>query len=359
MATQPRGLRREDFQIAIICAVRCEYDAVTCAFDDIWEGAEVQLGNAPGDYNKYTLGRIANRNAVLLLLSGMGKVNAASAAVSLRSSYTGIKLAILAGICGGVPGVGTDKELLLGDVIISRCIVQYDLGRRYADKFVTKDTIEDSLGRPHESVRSLTAVFETNSGRDHLQRRTNEILEDIQVKAFHKGNLYQRPSEAEDRLFEPGYLHRHYGSRYCECTELGACEAAQQASCDELQCDSSRLLSRPRHRKRKFLDLVCDDRAHELRVVVGRLGSGDTVMKSGLDRDHIAGEQGLVAFEMEGAGIWDHFPCVVAKAACDYADSHKNNKYQNFAAARAAAASKAILEAFPCTDSPPQCEQPT
>ncbi|KAF4882364.1 Vegetative incompatibility protein HET-E-1 [Colletotrichum fructicola] len=354
MATQSRGLRREDFQIAIICAVSCEYDAVIFAFDEIWDGAEVQLGNAPGDYNKYTVGRIANRNAVLLLLSGMGKVNAASAAVSLRSSYTEIKLAILSGICGGVPGVGTDTELLLGDVIISRCIVQYDLGRRYADRFVTKDTIEDSLGRPHESVRSLTAVFETNSGRDNLQRRTNEILEEIQEKTFHKGNLYQRPSEAEDRLFEPGYLHRHYGSRYCECTELGACEAAQQASCDELQCDSSRLLSRPRHRKRKFLDLVCDDRAHELRIVVGRLGSGDTVMKSGLDRDHIAGEQGLVAFEMEGAGIWDHFPCIVAKAACDYADSHKNKKYQNFAAARAAAASKAILEAFPCIDCPPQ-----
>ncbi|KAF0324234.1 nacht and ankyrin domain protein [Colletotrichum asianum] len=355
MATQPQGLRREDFQIAIICAIGCEYNAVTLAFDEIWEGAEVQLRNAPKDRNKYTVGRIANRNAVLLLLSGIGKVNAAREAVRLQSSYTGIKLAILAGICGGVPGVDTDKELLLGDVIISRCIVQYDLGRRYADGFVTKDTIEDSLGRPHESVRSLTAVFETNLGRNNLQRRTDEILESIQGKSFRNGNIYQRPPAAEDRRFEPGYLHRHYDSRNCECNELGACESAQKASCAELQCDSSQLLLRSRHRKRKFLDLVCDDRAHDLRVVIGRLGSGDTVMKSGLDRDRIAEEQNLVAFEMEGAGIWDQFPCVVVKAVCDYANSHKNKNYQNFAAARAASATKAILEAFPCTDALPRC----
>ncbi|KAJ0287393.1 hypothetical protein COL940_002605 [Colletotrichum noveboracense] len=114
MATQLPGLRREDFHVAIICAVDCEYDAVIFAFDEIWDGLEFQLGNAPGDHNKYKVGRIANRNAVLLLLTGMGKANAASGAASLRSSYTEIKLAIVTGICGGVPGVGTDKELLLG-----------------------------------------------------------------------------------------------------------------------------------------------------------------------------------------------------------------------------------------------------
>ncbi|KAF4814002.1 Vegetative incompatibility protein HET-E-1 [Colletotrichum tropicale] len=355
MASQPKGLRREDFQIAIICAVGCEYDAVTFAFDEIWDGAEVQLGNAPGDYSKYRIGRIANRCAVLLLLMGMGKVNAASAAASLRSSYTEIKLVIVTGICGGVPGVGTQRELLLGDVIISRSIVQYDLGRRYGDRFVTKNTVEDSLGRLHESVRSLAAFFETNSGRDSLQRRTKDILEEIQGKTSHKGNPYQRPETVENRLFEPAHIHRHYDSRHCGCSELGACEVALQASCDELHCDSSRLMSRSRLRKQKLEDLECHDLAeHELRVFVGRLGSGDTVMKSGLERDRIAGEQDLVAFEMEGAGVWDRFPCIVVKAVCDYADSHKNKNFQNFAAARAASATKATLEAFPGTYSTPQ-----
>ncbi|CAI0642333.1 unnamed protein product [Colletotrichum noveboracense] len=175
MATQLPGLRREDFHVAIICAVDCEYDAVIFAFDEIWDGLEFQLGNAPGDHNKYKVGRIANRNAVLLLLTGMGKANAASGAASLRSSYTEIKLAIVTGICGGVPGVGTDKELLLGDVVISKCIVQYGLGRRYTDQFATKDAIEDSLGRPHESVRSVLSVFETKRRQVTKELYTNAL----------------------------------------------------------------------------------------------------------------------------------------------------------------------------------------
>jgi hypothetical protein len=28
---------------------------------------------------------------------------------------------------------------------------------------------------------------------------------------------------------------------------------------------------------------------------------------------------------MERAGVWNVFPCVVIKAACNYADSHRNN----------------------------------
>ncbi|KAF5494939.1 Vegetative incompatibility protein HET-E-1 [Colletotrichum siamense] len=351
MVRQAQTLRREDFQIAVICAVGCEYDAVTFIFDEIWDGAEIQLGNAPGDYNKYKIGRIANRNTVLLLLPGMGKVNAASAAANLRSSFNGIELAILTGICGGVPGVGTDTELLLGDVVISRSIVQYDLGRLYADKFATKDTIEDSLGRPHESVRSLTAVFATKSGRSILQHRTSQVLLDIQARTTQEGGVYQRPATYEDRLFEPGYLHRHHRSGHCGCSELGACDEAMQASCEELQCDSSYLMPRSRFGKRNPQDLERDHGAEpELRVIVGRLGTGDTVMKSGLDRDRIAREQDLVAFEMEGAGIWNQFPCIIVKAVCDYADSHKNKNYQNFAAARAASATKAILEAYPYTD---------
>ena len=61
------------------------------------------------------------------------------------------------------------------------------------------------------------------------------------------------------------------------------------------------------------------------------------VMKSGEDRDTIARPAGVIGFEMEGAGVWDVFPCVVIKGACDYADSHKTKAWQRYAAATAAA----------------------
>jgi hypothetical protein len=53
---------------------------------------------------------------------------------------------------------------------------------------------------------------------------------------------------------------------------------------------------------------------------------------------------------MEGAGVWDEVLCIVVKGVYDYADSHKLKDWQNFAAATAASASKAILERYIQTD---------
>ncbi|KAK3392746.1 hypothetical protein B0H63DRAFT_491065 [Podospora didyma] len=49
---------------------------------------------------------------------------------------------------------------------------------------------------------------------------------------------------------------------------------------------------------------------------------------------------------MESAGMWDELLCIVAKGVCDYADSHKNKTWQDFAAATAACAMKALLERY-------------
>ena len=85
---------------------------------------------------------------------------------------------------------------------------------------------------------------------------------------------------------------------------------------------------------------------------VGAVASGDAVMKSAGHRDRIALQENVIAFEMEGAGIWESVPCLVVKAVCDYADSHKHKGWQDFAAATAAAAAKAILERYPRTEDP-------
>ncbi|TKX22219.1 hypothetical protein C1H76_5508 [Elsinoe australis] len=47
---------------------------------------------------------------------------------------------------------------------------------------------------------------------------------------------------------------------------------------------------------------------------------------------------------MEGAAVWDRIPTIVIKAVCDYADSHKNEDWQKYAAAVAAAGAKALLD---------------
>ncbi|KAI5461548.1 hypothetical protein BGZ63DRAFT_386070 [Mariannaea sp. PMI_226] len=51
--------------------------------------------------------------------------------------------------------------------------------------------------------------------------------------------------------------------------------------------------------------------------------------------------------EMEAAGLMDHFPCLVIRGICDYADSHKNNRWQRYASATAAAFAVELLGYIP------------
>jgi nucleoside phosphorylase len=79
-------------------------------------------------------------------------------------------------------------------------------------------------------------------------------------------------------------------------------------------------------------------------------------MKDGRTRDQLAGELGILCFEMEAAGLVDTFPCLVIRGICDYADSHKNKQWQEYAAATAAGYAKELLymvHAVRVADTPP------
>jgi len=170
---------------------------------------------------------------------------------------------------------------------------------------------------------------------------------------------FNYPGIAEDKLFRPAYRHKHHVSHDCGicsgCIEKfdPVCEEALESPCSELQCDESQLL--PRHRlemKKENARLGRNDELQKPAIHFGSIASGDTVMKSGEDRDAIAEMDNVIAFEMEGVGIWDSLPCIIIKGVCDYADSHKNKTWQNFATATAASAMKAILERYIQTDRP-------
>lgn len=355
MATLIRPRRREDFEIAIICALPLEYDAVTLIFDEFWDEDGDRYKRAKMDHNTYTTGRIGNYSVVLTLLPNIGKASAASTAAGLRSSYASLRLAILVGICGGVPNPRNEIEILLGDVVISKQIVQYDLGRQYHGNFAVRDTIYDMSGRPNKDIRSLLATLETEHGLECLQQKTKGYLDQLQqyAKETKRQTRYEYPGADMDMLFAPTYIHRHREPMRCGCSEAIACRGAIIALCEDLGCDIQHLVPRkrlqesPHFRQTKEASI-----AQGPRIFLGSIGSGDAVIKSANDRDDIASEHDLIAFEMESAGIWDEIPCVVVKGVCDYADSHKNKTWQPFAAAAAASAAKALLALYTQTDRP-------
>jgi nucleoside phosphorylase len=53
---------------------------------------------------------------------------------------------------------------------------------------------------------------------------------------------------------------------------------------------------------------------------------------------------------MKTAGLMNSFPCLVIRGICDYADSHKNKRWQAYAAGMAAACAKSLPSVIPAAE---------
>lgn len=327
----------DGFEIAIICALPLEADAIEALFDETYDKFSRAYRRQPGDHNTYINGRIGLHNVVLCYLPGMGKASAASAAANLRVSYTRIQLALVVGICGGVPFPSSDTEIMLGDVLISNSVKEYDFGRQYPDGFRQKTDVGDTLGRPSQEIRSLLAGLQARKTRKELQDSIHQHLLTLQAQPEAE---WQHPGIAHDVLFEASYRHKHCKQDQdtkCICFDCNSsndpvCDDALKKDCITLGCSGVLV------KRRRVLESTKPS------VYVGTIASADTVMKSGEHRDKLARKEGIIGFEMEGAGVWDNVPCIIIKGVCDYADSHKNKIWQNYAAATAASATKSFLE---------------
>ncbi|KAL3462601.1 hypothetical protein BJX64DRAFT_288291 [Aspergillus heterothallicus] len=337
-----------DFQVAIFCALPLEAGAVAEMFEELWSDEELNLEKSVGDNNTYSMGRVSRHNVVIVHMPGIGKGAASQAASSLRSSYPGVRLALVVGICGGVPSLNADNgdELILGDVVISDGIVQYDFGRQFPDGFSSK-TGPGVVGPPPIGIRSMLAKLKVERNQRRLEAKLSHYLDILQEADGLNRASY--PGVDKDELYDPSYhhKHRHISTSSCiSCAKHDAgCDEARKSTCQSVGCEKNMLV--PRNR----LQQVSPTNSHPTlapkpRIHFGMVGSGDTVMKSGLHRDRTAAQHGIIAFEMEAAGVWDTLPCLVIKGVCDYADSHKNKDWQNYAAASAAACLKAVLDEY-------------
>ncbi|CRK41186.1 hypothetical protein BN1708_008458 [Verticillium longisporum] len=334
MLTAPRG--RNDFEVAIVCALPLEFDAVALLLDQTWNEKGDRYGRASGDRNRYVTGRMGDTNVVVLLLPKVGKASAARATEGLRFSFPKVRLVLLTGTCGGAPTTADGDEVLLGDVIISKSIVQHDFGRSCPNGFATKDAIEDLLGPLPRDLLSLVVHLETFMGRSQLEARTHSALLALQKAALaqQKASTYDYPGAHQDRLFAADYVHKHDHT-----TSVG--------------CDNAFEIGRERTEAKRQLEREGRDwEAQAPRLHVGRFGSGDMVVSCGKARDRLIEQHNISGFEMEGAGVWGELPCLVIKGVCNYADSHTNKAWRGFAAATAASVTKAFLAEYAKTNAP-------
>jgi hypothetical protein len=176
-----RPTSRLEFEIAIICALAIEADAVEALFDQDWD-EEHSFGKASGDPNAYTTGSIGRHNVVLAHMPGMGKANAAVVAARCQTSYPNIRLALVVGVCSAVP-FDADTEIILGDIIVSSGVVQYDFGRRLPERFVRKNTLLDSLDRPNLEIRTQLGKLEGRRSKAILEKKIISHLRELQKES--------------------------------------------------------------------------------------------------------------------------------------------------------------------------------
>jgi nucleoside phosphorylase len=317
-----RQLRPEDYTVGWVCALPVELAAAQEMFDE--EHHDLERDTADNDENLYALGSIGGHNVAIVCLPAgrIGNNPAAVVATQLRATFKAIRFGLMVGIGGGVPSA--EADIRLGDVVVSQPhkthggVVQYDSRKATPSGFERTG----SLNSPPQILLSAVAKVRANELRERSQLST------YVAKLEHK-TRFQRAKTGPDVLFKATYDHK--GRLACD-----KCRDHKGG----LACDKCRAEWQEAREPRKSEE--------EVVVHYGTIASGNQVMRSAAERDKVSDEMGgVLCFEMEAAGLMNSFPCLVVRGICDYADSHKNKRWQPYAAGAAAAYAKEVLSVIP------------
>jgi nucleoside phosphorylase len=297
----------EDYTIGWICALQEEYEASCRMLDDEFDGLEV---NEVNDNNTYMYGCISGHKVVIgcLPTGRYGISSATSVAKDMVRSFPNLRFALMVGIGGGAPT--RERDIRLGDVVVSvpqgrlGGVVQYDFGKRLSDGQFQQ------TGQLDAPPLVLLGVLPEMKRRHNDRRKPDRVAEHLQL--MDDMPEYQRP--AEDRLYRADFGHK--GGNNCE------------------NCDVVALEERPKRGS-----------SREVTIHYGIIASANSVMKDARGRDYYANnpELNVLCYEMEAGGLMNNFPCLVIRGICDYSDSHKNDRWHNFAALAAAAYARELL----------------
>jgi nucleoside phosphorylase len=306
-----RQLHRDDYTVGWVCALPVELVAAQEMLDE--EHHDLERDPADNDENLYALGSIGGHNVAIVCLPAgrIGNNPAAAVSTQLRATFKAIRFGLIVGIGGGVPSA--EADIRLGDVVVSQLhkvhggVVQYDVRKATPSGFE-----RIWLNSPPHVLLSAIAKVRANELRGR-----STILEHASV--LERTANFQRAKAGPDILFDAAYDHD--GGQTCD------------------QCSVDRHVARqPRE-------------SEEVVVHYGTIASGNQVMQTAAERDKVSAELGgVLCFEMEAAGLMNSFPCLVIRGICDYADSHKNKRWQQYATGMASACAKDLLSVIPAAE---------
>ncbi|KAL2832055.1 Pfs domain protein [Aspergillus cavernicola] len=301
--TRSQTFSYKDYTVGWICALPIEMATARAMLDEV----HVDLPALKFDDNTYILGRICSHNIVITCLpTGVyGAVTAATVATRLLSTFQSIRFGLMVGIGGGVPN---HLDIRLGDVVVGKPTGQ------------SGGVVECDLDFEHTKTLNKPPYVLLNA-LSKLQ--ANHLVNGNRISVLLSNMLNNHPLMRDsitpgerDQLFCPD--DKHHGPP-------GSCN----------HCDEHQLLTRaPRS-------------TNSPQIHYGLIACVTHVVRDGAIRDRLARQLGNLCFEMEASGLMDNFPCLVIRGISDYADSHKNDHWQGYAAATAAAYAKDLLSVIP------------
>lgn len=306
-------LRARDYTVGWICALSTEYVAAQIVLDKEHGRPDFVAEN---DNNDYTLGKIGGHNVVIAVLPDgeYGTASAAAVARDMLHSFPAVRIGLMVGIGGGAP---MKHDIRLGDVVVSTphdgkgAVFQYDFGKTIqGQSFQCTRVLDNPPAILRSAVKGIRAKHERYG--HGIEESINILLQ--KYPRLQRG--YKKPDPVSDRLFKPEITHREF------CGAAGECER-----------DPSNLIQR-----RARTEAEDNPTIH-----YGLIASGNQLMKDAVIRDKLSAEKDILCFEMEAAGLMNHFPCLVIRGICDYSDSHKNDDWQGYAAMTAAMYAKELL----------------
>ncbi|EXL73668.1 hypothetical protein FOPG_11125 [Fusarium oxysporum f. sp. conglutinans race 2 54008] len=303
----------EDYTIGWVCALSKELIAAKAFLDVLHDPVD---NAAINDDNSYTLGSIGKHNVVIAVLpyGQYGLVNAAAALKDMTRTFSNLRAVLMVGIGGGVP---CKKDIRLGDIVVgsvgrnSSGVIQYDYGRAIqGEEFAVTGHLNQS------PMAFLTAMSALHASYEMEGHSIDSNIDKALQKYKRLGKKYKRPEASTDRLYKADFVH----------------EGGESVVCSK-SCGDDKLV----HRDERGED------ENSPTIHCGLIASGNQLMKDASLRDKLAAKHDILCFEMEAAGLMNHFPCVIIRGICDYSDSHKNDEWQGYAAMAAAAYTKDLL----------------
>jgi nucleoside phosphorylase len=283
----------------IICALPKEYAAMISLIEN---GRNEYFGKTGEVGSVYFVGDIPaidgryHHIAVSILLETGNNV-ASAIAMKMIETFPNMLSIIMVGIAGGCPVPGKEeKNVFLGDVVVSDSggVFQYDKGKNKNEIFevsMPSHACDPSL------VQACQRIFA------ELIRNDKDWLKYIDIVCASNNKDYARPSQKYDVFLRMG----------------------------------------------KKIRREMRDYPH---VFKGKIGSANSVLKNEMTRHILSTEYDVLACEMEGSGIADatwigRKGYLLIRGISDYCDGLKNDKWQNYASATAAAFTRYFIERLP------------